>query len=60
MRATVSFEKEIKELPESCAKCPFVDICDSAIPTITKRGGMEFTVAAMRGRVRSCPLKVEQ
>lgn len=60
MKATVTFEKEIKELPENCTRCPFVDICASAIPSITKRGGMEFTAAAIRGRVKGCPLKFEQ
>lgn len=60
MRATVTFEREVEQLPKSCSVCPFVDACDRMIGGITKRGGMEFTAKAARGRVKGCPIKVRE
>jgi len=60
MIASVTFTKSIREVPTTCAKCPFVDICAEALHGITKRGGMEYTVAAIRGRNKHCPLKIEE
>lgn len=59
MKASVTFEKEIEEEPKTCKECPFVDACDTMIHGITKRG-YQWTVAAQRGRVKGCPLKVEK
>ena len=59
MKATVTFTKEIEAVPTRCMDCPFVNICDQALPGITKRGGMQFTVSATRKRHKNCPLKVE-
>lgn len=60
MIATIKFTKHIDSVPENCVKCPFVDICDAALPGITKSGGMEYTVAASRHRHKQCPLHVEE
>lgn len=57
MKATVTFERDIEKVPDSCRACPFVDACDVMIHGITKRG-FQFTVAAQRGRVKGCPLVV--
>lgn len=59
MKATVTFEREVKKMPENCMVCPFVDACDTMIHGITKSGN-RWTVAAQRGRIRKCPLKVEE
>jgi len=59
MKATVTFERDIEEMPENCTKCPFVDACDVMIHGITKSGN-RWTVAATRGRIKKCPLKVEE
>ena len=59
MKASVTFERDIEELPKSCNVCPFCDICGNAMWGIFKKGGMEFTVAATRRRVPECPIKVE-
>lgn len=56
MIVTVTFKREVEQLPKSCSVCPFVDACDRMIDGITKRGGMEFTVRATRGRVKGCPI----
>lgn len=60
MKATITFEKEIEKIPESCAKCPFVEICDEVLHGITKSGGMQFTKAATQRRIKGCPLKVSE
>ena len=59
MKASVTFTREIDEVPTSCHKCPFVDACDTMIHGITKRG-YQWTVAATKRRVKGCPLKVEK
>ena len=59
MKATITFTEEIETVPTRCMDCPFVDICDKALHGITKRGGMQFTVAAARKRHKNCPLKVD-
>ena len=59
MKATVTFERDIDKVPANCTVCPFVDGCDAMMHGITKRG-YQWTVAAKRGRVKGCPLKVDE
>lgn len=60
MKISVTFAKEVEELPACCSKCPLVLACDSMMPGITKRQGMEWTKAAMTRRIKACPMKIEE
>lgn len=60
MKISVTFTAEVEEIPTCCAKCPLVLACDSMMSGITKNKGMEWTVAAMKRRIKSCPMKVEE
>lgn len=60
MRISVTFAKEVEEVPICCAKCPLALACDEMLPGIIKRNGMEWTEAAMTRRIKACPMKVEE
>ncbi len=58
MLVEITLRTHMNEIPKTCSDCIFVESCDQLVDKLLKRGNTQFTVKAVRGRSKNCPLKV--
>ena len=62
MTATVTITEShvIDHKPLTCSECFFADLCDGRIANLSKRGGMQWTKAALTKRAKNCPMVITE
>ena len=61
MKVSIAVRKtaEVDAMPETCAACPFAELCDDLLFRLSKADGT-WTKAAQTRRHGKCPLTIER